>query len=98
LFCADAIADPLTGMHAALAAWASYQQGAGGLLSLALCEVVAHCIACAGLAEPDALRREALAWVERLRGVEACAPRARAVEAQARALGADTEAVLSGLH
>jgi crotonobetainyl-CoA:carnitine CoA-transferase CaiB-like acyl-CoA transferase len=98
LFCADAIADPLTGMHAALAAWASHQHGAGGLLSLALCEVVAHCIACAGLAEPHALRREALAWVERLRGVEASAPRARAVQAQARALGADTEAVLSGLH
>jgi len=43
LFCADAIADPLTGLHAALAALAFYRQGRGGLISLALRNVAAHC-------------------------------------------------------
>lgn len=44
MFCGDAIADPLTGMHAALAAWASYLQGGGQLLSLPMRDVVTHCI------------------------------------------------------
>ena len=34
MFCADAIADPLAGMHAALAAWWSFTHGGGRLLSL----------------------------------------------------------------
>lgn len=40
----DAIADPLTGLHAALAAWSSYLTGGGRLISLALHDVVSHCI------------------------------------------------------
>src|SRR5262245_41765089 len=45
LFCADAIADPLAGMHAALAAWACWRAGGGALLDLSLCGVTAHALA-----------------------------------------------------
>lgn len=44
LFVGDAVADPLTGMHAALAAWSAYQNGGGRLLSLPMRDVVTHCI------------------------------------------------------
>jgi hypothetical protein len=45
LFCGDAIADPLTGLHAALAALASWRLGGGALLDLSLRDVVAHALA-----------------------------------------------------
>jgi len=45
LFAGDAIADPLTGITAALAGWAAFRAGGGTLISLALADVVAH--ACA---------------------------------------------------
>ena len=44
LFAGDAIADPLTGMHAALAALASWRLGGGQLLSVSLVETVQHCL------------------------------------------------------
>jgi hypothetical protein len=40
----DAIADPLTGLHAALAGWASWTAGGGQLLELSLEQTVRHCI------------------------------------------------------
>ncbi len=94
LFCADAIADPLTGLHAALAAWACWRAGGGALLDLSLCDVTAHALAFAPTGEfevagsPDAARLIAA-------GVEArvAAPRARCVCTPARAPGADTEAL-----
>ncbi len=42
LFAGDAIADPLTGITAALAGWAGFCAGGGVLVSLALTDVVAH--------------------------------------------------------
>ena len=44
LVCGDAIADPLTGMHAALAGWSSWNTGGGQLLELSLEGSVRHCI------------------------------------------------------
>jgi len=44
-FVGDAIADPLTGIHAACAAIESWRAGGGRLVSLALADVAAHCIA-----------------------------------------------------
>ena len=44
LFCGDAIADPLAGLHAALAAWVSWDAGGGQLLDVSLCGVTTHCI------------------------------------------------------
>lgn len=44
MFCGDAIADPLTGMHAALAGYASWMSGGGHLLSLSLVQTVQNCV------------------------------------------------------
>ncbi len=44
LIVGDAIADPLTGLHAALAAQAAFRGGGGWLLSVPLSRVVAHCL------------------------------------------------------
>jgi crotonobetainyl-CoA:carnitine CoA-transferase CaiB-like acyl-CoA transferase len=41
LFAGDAIADPLTGIHAALAAWALWRQGRAGLVRLSLARTIA---------------------------------------------------------
>lgn len=43
LFCGDALADPLAGIHAAVAALA-YWQGGGGLVDLSLCNVTGYCL------------------------------------------------------
>lgn len=94
VFVADAIADPLTGLHAALAAFASHRTGGGRLLSIALSAVVRQV---AGFDAPDsdaALRERYREWTARVEVTAVAAPRARAAGATARALGADTAAVL----
>jgi len=50
LFAGDALADPLTGITAALAAWAMWQSGGGCLVSVPMVAVVAHALA---LYRPD---------------------------------------------
>jgi crotonobetainyl-CoA:carnitine CoA-transferase CaiB-like acyl-CoA transferase len=45
VFCGDAIADPLTGLHAALLAWLAWTGGGGALLDVSLAGVVGRCIA-----------------------------------------------------
>jgi hypothetical protein len=47
LFCADAVADPLAGLCAAVAALEAWQEGGGVLLDVALRDVAAHAIAAA---------------------------------------------------
>ena len=44
-FAGDAIADPLTGIHAALAGWQRWCSGEGGLAALSLRDVAASCFA-----------------------------------------------------
>jgi len=44
IFCGDAIADPLTGVHAALLACQQYLSGQGVVLDVAMHSVVRHCI------------------------------------------------------
>lgn len=44
MFVGDAIGDPLTGLHAALAAWASWLGGGGRLIALSLVEVLQHLV------------------------------------------------------
>ncbi len=90
VFCGDAIADPLTGLHAALAAWHSYRRGGGQLLALALRDVVAHCLAF-DAAAPAVLRERAGEWrtvIERA-GLLDTPLVARAPIGKARDLGAD---------
>lgn len=99
MICGDAIADPLTGLHAALAAWAAYRAGGGRLLSVSLREVVRHCIAFDPPTSAEAARVRAVEWTCHLRecGVSAAAPQARAPSALAAMAGADTAAVLARL-
>lgn len=91
----DAVADPLTGLHAALAAWAGHRAGGGRLLSVALRDVAA---ACAGFdlpASTAALRRRQEAWTREVAGHVPELPAPRAPIGRAGKLGVDTESVLN---
>ena len=61
-FVGDAIADPLTGIFAALAAWDAWTLRRGGRFGLAMSRVVAHCLAEAREADPVALESSLRAW------------------------------------
>ncbi len=89
VFAGDAIADPLTGITAAFAGWASWRAGGGRLISLALSEVAAH--ACGLYAARGAELRhwQALAAADKLPFYDLRIP-----QGAARALGADNLAVL----
>lgn len=99
VFCGDAIADPIAGIHAALAAFAAWQEGGGVLLDVSLHEAVAHVL---GLPMPEERARvvrcsegwEVVAGEAR---AAVKAPRARAPADAAQPLGADTRAVLAAL-
>ncbi|MDB5984951.1 MAG: CoA transferase [Nevskia sp.] len=99
LICGDAIADPLTGLHAALAAWASHRDGGGRLIALALHDVVSHCIQFDRPADAAALQARQRDWSGQLvsAGAALQTPKLRAASAAARPLGADTAAVLAEL-
>jgi crotonobetainyl-CoA:carnitine CoA-transferase CaiB-like acyl-CoA transferase len=82
VFCGDAICDPLTGLHAALAAFAAWRGGGGVLLDVALARVGACCLAY------DPRQRQVPAG-------GAVPPRARRAAGRAAAFGADTARVLA---
>jgi hypothetical protein len=94
LFCADAIADPLTGLHAALVAWHSFKEGGGRGLTVALSDVVARGIAFAAPADGACWGARAAQWRSCVSPEDIRAPTARPVDASARALGADSAAHL----
>jgi hypothetical protein len=82
LFCADAVADPLTGLAAARACLEALDRGGRWLLDVSMAGV------CAGLAGPTLpVPRDAVV----------ADPRARRPVRKAPALGADTDAVLAEL-
>ena len=83
VFCADAIADPLAGLHAAPLALAAWLDGGGQLLDIALHDVAAFCAGanCA----PDSCAAAA---------AEIALPLARVASARAAEPGVDTSRVL----
>ena len=86
LVCGDAIADPLTGIHASLAGWASWLAGGGQLLELSLEGTVRHCISATAPPDGDFKARQAH-WQQHLddNGIIAAAPLlARKVVSSAR--------------
>lgn len=103
-FCGDAVADPLTGMHAALAALAHWHRGEGALLDVSLQRVAAY-VASQPVAPPRAQvraqPRKGTTQDWEVAVAERCCivapPRARAVTKKARDLGADTRDVLQEL-
>lgn len=94
-FCGDAIADPLTGLHAALAAWCAHAAGGGSLVSLAMRNVVECCAAWEQAPDDDALDVRMRHW-QRLAaagGLLDCRPQRPIVAGSARAHGADNAAL-----
>ncbi len=99
LFCGDAIADPLTGVHCAVAALAAWRAGTAVLLDVALRDVAAHA-ARSGAGARDAEVRPTDGGFEVVadgRRERVANPRARRARGRARPLGADTHAVLREL-
>ena len=97
-FVGDAIADPLTGIHAALAAWTSWRSGGSRLISLALAEVAA-----AALAEESAslgarqLERVCAAWWADVQQPQRSPSAMRTSREPVGALGEHTDVVLAEL-
>ena len=58
----DALADPLTGVFASLAAWVAWTSGRGARLELAMSHVVARCLGAARHENPDALQACLRTW------------------------------------
>jgi crotonobetainyl-CoA:carnitine CoA-transferase CaiB-like acyl-CoA transferase len=83
VFCADAIADPLSGLLGTLAVLACLSSGRSAVIDLAMSRVAAWC----GRSGPMA----------RTWSGPVAAPRARASEGTAAPLGADTDAVVAAL-
>ncbi len=104
-FCGDAIADPLAGLHAALAAQASWHAGGSRLIDISLCNVsvAASCavqqatqdarLECDD--ESDAAGKMQIPWRVFVgeNTTRVLAPRARKVTRRAPALGSDTARV-----
>ena len=99
LFCGDAIADPLTGLHAAVAALAHLRAREGALLELALRDVAAQA-AVLGDARDGArvaAQGDGFEVVAGAARAPVAGPRAARPIGAARPLGADTAAVLAEL-
>jgi crotonobetainyl-CoA:carnitine CoA-transferase CaiB-like acyl-CoA transferase len=97
LFCGDAIADPLTGVHAALAALAHLRAARGALLELALRDVAAHALAWGGPQEAARVEANGAAYAVAV-GAErtpVAPPRFALAGGEARPLGADTASILA---
>ncbi len=103
VFYGDAIADPLTGLHGAVLALASWQQGGGELMELALTQVLSYCIA-AGRVDPigskvsgSKISRSQMSDTQMLgsKPVSVSLPKARPVLKSARPLGADNERLMA---
>ena len=94
-FVGDALADPLTGLHAALLAWDGWLRGGGGLRALALRDVVGHVITATGVDTP--WRAQSRAWQALLEreGIAPQPPRWRHVCKPAAPLGADNARILA---
>lgn len=98
LFCGDAIADPLTGLHAALAALGSQRAGGGHLLDVSLCGVASRALHFPVDAEPARITGSRGQFAVEAGGVSVpvAPPRvARRPGGGAVELGADTRDVLA---
>lgn len=97
VFCGDALADPLTGIHAALAATAFWQGGGGVLLDLNLAGVTAHCLNfhADNVRGEVARRGERWALLCNDRRYEVCSPVTRQTPGVAAPAGRDTDRIIA---
>jgi hypothetical protein len=61
-FVGDAIADPLTGMSAAVVAWEAWKSGQSGRYGIAMTSVVAHCLTRAQAQDSKTLQASLTEW------------------------------------
>jgi len=96
LFCGDALADPLTGLHAAVAALAFWQGGESVLLDLSLREVTAYALDFAPHTPKGSVFRQENGWYMTVEGHTAAVvnPEQRNAQKPAATLGAQTRSVL----
>lgn len=99
VFCSDAIADPLTGIHAALAAYGSWRVGGGRLLDIAMANVAAHVRGFAAMPDDARVTRENDEYTVVCGGRKhrVDEPLSRRAEGKAAALGRDTRAIVEEL-
>lgn len=101
VFCTDAVADPLTGLVAAVAAMISVAGGGGHLIDVAMRDVAAVFASSPAVDHgPHPVRRDGARWVVScpVEGEhDVVPPRIPDVHGVAAAMGADTERVLSTL-
>ena len=90
LFAGDAVADPLTGLLAALAAWTSWRAGGGRLIALSLRDTIGYIVA-KGTADGRTLQT----WQRLAEDDDAPLYPLRSPAPIARELGADMEAFIS---
>jgi hypothetical protein len=98
MFCGDALADPLTGLHAAVAALAFWQGGESVLLDISLREVTAHALALAFAPHvpKGSVFRQEDGWYMTVHGHTAAVmqPEERTAQNPAATQGAQTRSVL----
>lgn len=92
-FVGDAIADPVNGLHLALAVYASYQQGGGALIDMSMCDTLRYAMGEIG----QDLRTTARDWAKIAAQDEAPLYPLRNVTGAVRDLGADTDMIMSAL-
>ncbi|MEJ0046865.1 MAG: CoA transferase [Rhodospirillales bacterium] len=97
LFVGDAVADPLTGLQAAVAALAAWRQGRGGLVALSLAGVAARAARLGGIWPGEFLSARAERWTRLAAKWTGRRYELPAATRRARALGADNAAVLAAL-
>jgi crotonobetainyl-CoA:carnitine CoA-transferase CaiB-like acyl-CoA transferase len=95
VFCGDALADPLSGLTAAVLAMTAPADGSGVLWDVAMADVVASTLDGVRPEPATTARPSGGGWV--LDAGPVVAPRRRRVVGQAPAAGADTEDVLGDL-
>jgi len=94
IFCADAIADPLAGLAAAVATRRALARGGGCLVDVSLSGVAREALGSVEAAPARVARRDGAWWVEcEGRSEPVAPPRARRAAGRARPLGADTAAL-----
>lgn len=96
LFCGDALADPLTGLHAALASVAFWRAGQGALLDLSLRNVTAHCLSFTPNQPKGTVLRKKGRWYVSINDQKVVVqmPKQRQAFGKAAPLGADTKRLL----
>lgn len=100
IFCGDALADPLAGIHAALAAMAFWQSGGGVLIDLSLHQVTAYCLSFYAGVERGLVVGNEERWqiLSENQVLEVKSPKIRQSNFTAAFAGRDTSKILEEFH